>query len=121
MIKRIFRPKVLLYVICGILIGCILFYLGDADDSPGLSFIGLASAFIIIMRGVYHSSILPEGYHIPLVLITFGVVALVFPVILFLDEEIEGLSAITIICFVVGILMISAAITRFIKFRHKTK
>lgn len=121
MIKQFLRPKVLFYVICGILVGCILFYLGDIDDSPGLSFIGLAAAFIMIMRGVYHSSVLAKGCHISLVLFVFGAVALVFPVILFLDGEIEGLSAVTIICFVVGVIMISAAIYRFVKFRHRIK
>lgn len=108
MFQRIFQPKVLLFLLAGAVVGGVLFALGDADDAPGLSFIGLAAAFLLMMRGIYHAHLLPQGLRIPLVLLVFGLVALVFPFILYLDGEIRLLSPASFISWGVCILLIAA-------------
>ena len=57
MLHRLFQPKVLVFFVLGALIGGILFSLGNADDAPGLSLIGLTAAFLLMMRGIYHAKI----------------------------------------------------------------
>ena len=109
MFQRIFRPKVLLSMLSGAVIGGVLFALGDADDAPGLSFIGLAAAFLLIMRGVYHTDLLPRGLHLPIVLAVFGLTALAFPFILYLDGEIRLLSPVSLIGWPVGLMLTVSA------------
>ena len=111
MFQRIFQPKVLLFLLAGAVIGGVLFTLGDADDAPGLSFIGLAAAFLLMMRGIYHAHLLPRGLHVPLVLLVFGLVALVFPFILYLDGEIRLLSPVSLISWAVCVLLLAGLYT----------
>ncbi len=109
MAKNLLKLKVVLPLLMGSIIGYTLFTLGDADDSPGLSFIGLAAAFLLFMRGIYHTGLIRKGCHIPIILSVFGSVALIFPVILYLDGEIQGLSVVTFIGGITGIVCLSSA------------
>lgn len=42
--------------------GTALFLLGDADDSPGLSFIGFTLAVLLIMRGIAYTGRIRQGF-----------------------------------------------------------
>lgn len=112
MLKRICQTKVLLFILMGAIIGAVLFLLGDSKDAPGLSFIGISIAFMLVMRGVYYTRIVPQGYHMPCVFSVFGVVALVFPFILFLDGEITLLSVSAGISFLCVILLLAISLLR---------
>ena len=50
--KKFIKLKTLLPILIGVTLGISLFILGDADDAPGLSFIGLVVEFILIMWGI---------------------------------------------------------------------
>ena len=110
MLHRLFQPKVLVFFVLGALIGGILFSLGNADDAPGLSLIGLTAAFLLMMRGIYHAKILRQGCHIPLVLMIYGVFGLTFPFVLFFDGEIRFFSPVTLISFAAGAAMLAIAV-----------
>lgn len=112
MFKRIFHPRVLLLMLCGAVIGGVLFTLGDANDAPGLSFLGLAAAFLLVMRAIYHARILPRGLHLPLVLLVFGAVALAFPFILFWDGEIRLFSPVSLVSWSAGAVFVILAAVR---------
>ena len=115
MLHRLFQPKVLVFFVLGALIGGILFSLGNADDAPGLSLIGLTAAFLLMMRGIYHAKILRQGCHIPLVLVIYGVFGLTFPFVLFFDGEIRFFSPVTLISFAAGAAMLAIAVRRLRK------
>lgn len=117
MAKNFLKLKVILPILVGLVIGYTLFTLGDADDSPGLSFIGLAAAFLLFMRGIYHTGLIRKGCHIPIILSVFGTVSLCFPVILYLDGEIQGLSVVTFVGIITGIACLSSAAPLFKKHR----
>ena len=110
MLHRLFQPKVLVFFVLGALIGGILFSLGNADDAPGLSLIGLPAAFLLMMRGMCPAKILRQGCHIPLVLVIYGVFGLTFPFVLFFDGEIRFFSPVTLISFAAGAAMLAIAV-----------
>lgn len=111
--------KTIGFILAGIISGTTLFILGDMDDAPGLSFIGLTIAFLLVMRGIYHAKIIKKGYHIPIILLVFGAVGIILPIILFLDEEIKAFSPVTFIGNAVGIVMIIIAVIRIRKNKKK--
>lgn len=104
--------KPVLFILSGILIGICLFLLGAMDDAPGLCLIGLTLAFLLMMRGIYHAGIIRRGYHIPIVLLAFGFVGLLLPIVLLLDGEITGRSPILILGAPAGIAMLAFAVIR---------
>ncbi len=57
--------KTVLLIAAGIIIGLILFLLGEAD-APGLCLVGLMIAFLLIMRGIYFANVIRKGLHIPI-------------------------------------------------------
>lgn len=115
MIKKILNVKTILFILLGTAIGLILFVLGEADDAPGLSAIGLLLAFLLIMRGIYYAHILRRGYHIPIIVMVFGILFIIFPIMLLLDGEILKLSAVFSMMMAAGIFMIILSIISIIK------
>ena len=67
--NKFFKPKVILPVILGIVIGGLLFALGENDDAPGLCAIGLSVGFILIMLGINKTGIIKKGLLIPILLL----------------------------------------------------
>ena len=117
--KQKLHFKTILFILLGIFVGIVLFLLGDADDAPGLSFLGLSAAFLLIMRGIFHSGWLPKGYAIPIVLFVFGMVGLLFPFILFWDGEIAAFSAVFFIGNTAGIVLLLLALWRILHLKKK--
>ncbi len=103
---RHMRPKTILLTAAGVIIGSVLFWMGEADDAPGLCLIGLLTAFVLIMRGIYFANVIRKGLHIPIVLFVFGAVGLILPIILILDGEIRILSVTTVLGEVLGFVLI---------------
>lgn len=89
MLKKFCQPKVLLFALFGIIIGTALMIPGYASEAPGLSLIGLLSAFFPIMRAIYHTEIFRKGFHIPIVLLVLGTIAALLPIKLFFEGEVE--------------------------------
>lgn len=115
MIKKILNIKTILFCLSGIIIGFILFTLGDADDAPGLSAIGIGIAFLMIMRGIYHMGIIKRGHHIPIVVAVLGLALILFPIMLLFDHEIIKLSLLHCFVMVAGVAMIIIAVIRIKK------
>ena len=111
------NPKTILYILFGILVGAVLFFIGDADDAPGLSLIGLSAAFLLIMRGVYNANLLRKGYYLPCILLVFGMVGLLLPIVLYFDQEINFNAA--LIGSGVGLVLVLFAFLRIITLRRK--
>lgn len=109
--------KTILYLLLGVLVGVAFFFLGCADDAPGLSLIGLSSAFLLSMRGIYHANLLRKGYHLPCILLVFGMVGLLLPLVLYFDQEIN-FSAALIGCGI-GLVLVLFACLRIVTLRRK--
>lgn len=101
--KAFLKVRVLLPILLGWALGGLLFMLGDADDAPGLSFIGLSVAFLLSMRGIYCAGVLPQGYCLPIILLAFAVL---MPVVLLLDGELEGIEYVALTGEGTGLLLL---------------
>lgn len=104
--KAFLKVRVLLPILLGWALGGLLFMLGDADDAPGLSFIGLSVAFLLSMRGIYCAGVLPQGYCLPIILLIFGAAAVLMPVVLLLDGELEGIEYLALTGEGTGLLLL---------------
>lgn len=104
--KAFLKVRVLLPILLGWALGGLLFMLGDADDAPGLSFIGLSVAFLLSMRGIYCAGVLPQGYCLPIILLVFGAVGVLMPVVLLLDGELEGIEYLALTGEGTGLLLL---------------
>lgn len=104
--KAFLKVRVLLPILLGWALGGLLFMLGDADDAPGLSFIGLSVAFLLSMRGIYCAGVLPQGYCLPIILLAFGAAAVLMPVVLLLDGELEGIEYLALTGEGTGLLLL---------------
>jgi hypothetical protein len=85
--NRLFKPKVILPVILGIIIGGLLFVLGEYEDAPGICVIGLSVGFVLIMFGVDKTGIIKKGLFAPILLLFFSFFIIFLTTILLLDGE----------------------------------
>lgn len=117
--KKFLQAKTIVPCLLGADICAVLFILGEAEDAPGLCFIGLIAAFLLILRGIYHAGVMRKGVHIPIVLLVFGAIGIVFPYVLLLDGEITGAAPVAI-GNIIGIALTAAALIRIVKVRKKS-
>lgn len=109
--KRSHVFKALVFAAIGIILGSFFIYIGDSDDSPPLGFIGVVIAVIFTMRGIYYTGVIRRGYHIPVILVFFSIIAFAFPFLLIIDGEIkEFLSVVTAASMAAGSIMIVLAL-----------
>ncbi len=108
-----YNLKNIIFIILGIIIGVTLFILGNKDDSPGLSFIGIFLSFLIILKQI----LIQKKYYIPIVLIFLGFILTIFPLVLFLDKEINSYSINMFLINIIGISFIILAIKKIKKLK----
>lgn len=108
--KRILKPSTLLPMLIGIIVGVTLFMLGDADDAPGLSLIGLVAAFLLIMWGVFNTGVIKKGLLAPILLLCFGVGGILLSVVLLLDGEFEESPGMSLIGAGLGVILICVGV-----------
>ncbi len=92
---------VLLPAVLGIGFGTVLFLLGDADDAPGLSALGLLLAFLLLAWSVYNARMIRKGFFAPVVLLCLGTGGLVFTLALLFDKEFQDAPGLVLL----GILL----------------
>ena len=109
-INRIFNGRTIACFIAAIIVACVFLTLGDTDDSPGLGGMGLVMAFALIMRGIHHAHVMPKGYILPILTAVPAVLAVVFPIVLALDGEVDILSPVTLVCGVMGAIFAVATV-----------
>ncbi len=85
--NKYFKPKVIIPIILGIIIGGLLFALGEYDDAPGLCAIGLSIGFIIIMLGVIKTGVIKKGLLAPILLLFFAAFIALITTSILLDGE----------------------------------
>ncbi len=113
--KGFLKPATLLPVISGILISVLLFIMGDAEDAPGLSAIGFAAGFLLIMWGIYNVGAIKKGFLAPILLFCYGAGGIFLSVALLLDGEFEESPGMAIIGVALGVILIVVGIIRLRK------
>jgi hypothetical protein len=65
---KFLKLKVILPIILGIVIGGILFAIGELDDAPGMCAIGISIGFILITLGINNTGVIKKGLLAPILL-----------------------------------------------------
>jgi hypothetical protein len=115
MFRQLLQPKIILFFVLGIAVGTFFLWFGLGAEAPGVCLIGLMTAFLLIMRGIYHGKIMRKGHHLPFILFVFAMIGFLLPFSLYLNQEIEFLSKTTAISWGIGIAMIIISILLFRK------
>lgn len=105
-IKRFAKLSALLPIIIGLIIGVTLFILGDMDDAPGLSLIGLVAAFCLIMLGINNAGVINKGFLVPILLLCFGAGGILVSIVLLFDGEFEENPGMAFIGVALGVALI---------------
>ena len=111
------KSRTVLPILIGIIIGVTLFWVGYAEDAPGMCLIGLAAAFLLIMRGVHNTGAVRKGLLTPIILFCFGVGGIFLSVVLLLDGEFEDSPELALIGIAFGIVLIVTGAFRLKKVR----
>lgn len=118
--KRIFKPRVILPIILGIVIGGLLFAIGEYDDAPGLCVIGLSIGFVLIMSGVNRTGIIKKGLFAPILLLFFAAFIALMTISILLDGEFGDKPWYSAFGFAVAIVLLLIGLLR-IRIFHKSK
>lgn len=113
--KRFVKPSALLPILIGVAVGFLLSILGDADDAPGLSLIGLIAGFLLIMWGIHNTGVIKKGYPMPILLLCFGVGGILFSVVLLLDGEFGKAPGIVLVGVALGLILLVIGMIRLRK------
>lgn len=85
--NKFFKLKVILPIILGIIIGGLLFALGEYDDAPGMCVIGISVGFILFMLGINKTGIIKKGLLSPILLLFFAAFIALVTTSILLDGE----------------------------------
>ncbi|MDD2217212.1 MAG: hypothetical protein PHX63_02120 [Eubacteriales bacterium] len=115
--NKFFQLKVILPIILGIIIGGLLFALGEYDDAPGLCAIGLSVCFILIMVGVNKTGIIKKGLLIPILLLSFAAFIALITTSILLDGEFGDKPWYSAFGFVIALILLLVGLLRIRIFR----
>lgn len=115
--KKIIKPEVILRIILGIIIGGLLFAIGEYDDAPGLCAIGLSIGFILIMLGVNKTGIIKKGLFVPILLLFFAAFIALITTSILLDGEFGDKPWYSVIGFAAALVLLLIGLFRIRVFR----
>lgn len=110
--KKNVKPAALFPILLGAAVGIILFMLGDADDSPGLSLIGLTAGFLLIMWGINNTGMIKKGFLTPILLFCFGAGGILLSAAMLLHGEFEESPGLALIGVALGVVLIVLGILK---------
>lgn len=118
--NKLFKPKVILPIFLGIIIGGLLFALGEYDDAPGMCAIGLSVGFVLIMLGVNKTGIIKKGLLAPILLLFFSAFFALIITSILLDGEFGDKPWYSAFGFAAAIVLLLIGLLR-IRIFHKSK
>lgn len=110
--KSLLKPKAILPIVIGLVVGAALFIIGNAEDAPGMCVIGLSVAFVLSMWGIYNAGIIKKGFLAPIYLLCFGAGGIVLSVVLLIDGEFGESPGMAAIGIVLGVVLVVAGAIR---------
>lgn len=108
--NQLLKPVTLLPILIGVATGAMLFWIGYAEDAPGMCVLGLAIAFVLILLGIRNAGIVKKEYFLPIILLCFGLGGIVLSIVLLLDGEFGESPGLAAIGIALGVAMICMAI-----------
>jgi len=117
--SKFLKPRVILPIVLGIIIGGLLFAIGEYDDAPGMCAIGMSIGFVLIMLGVNKTGIIKRGLLSPILLLFFAAFVTLSTTAILLDGEFgdkQWYSAIGYVIASVLLIIGSFRIRVFLKF-----
>ena len=115
--NNFFKPKVVLRIILGIIIGGLLFTIGDYGDAPGMSAIGLSIGFVLIMLGINKTGIIKKGLLTPILLLSFAAFIALITTSILLEGEFGDKPLYSAFGFVVAIALLLMGLLKILEFR----
>jgi len=110
--NKFFKLNVILPIILGIIIGGLLFVIGEYDDAPGMCAIGLSVGFILIMLGINNTGIIKKGLLAPILLLFFSAFIALITTAILLDGEFGDKPWYSAFGFVVAIVLLLIGLLR---------
>jgi hypothetical protein len=107
---RFNKLSVLLPIVFGMLSCAGLFILGYMQDAPGMSAIGLALAFGLVMLGVRNAGVIKKSVFTPLMLFCYAAGIILLDLVLYFDHEFEDKPWLVFIGLALGVIMIVAGV-----------
>ncbi len=119
--SRFIKLKVVIPIVLGIIIGGLLFALGDMDDAPGMSAIGISIGFIFIMFGINKSGLIKRGWFAPILLIFFSIFISLITTSILLDGEFGDKPLYSIYGYLISLILLLIGILRIRLIDKKVK
>lgn len=116
---KFLKLKIILPIILGIIIGGLLFAIGDSDDAPGLSAIGLSVGFVLIILGINNSGVIKKGLLAPILLLFFAAFIALITTSVLLDGEFGSKPWYSAFGVVAAIVLLLTGLLRIRIFRSK--
>lgn len=117
--QKFLKIKIILPIILGIIIGGLLFAIGDSNDAPGLSAIGLSVGFVLIILGINNADVIRKGLLAPVLLLFFAAFIALITTSILLDGEFGSKPWYSAVGFVVAIVLLLIGLLRVRIFRSK--
>lgn len=108
--RKFAKLSFLIPMLLGIVIGSLLFILGEMEDAPGLCLLGLIVAYFLGMFGAYKVQALRKETSIIVSLLSFGIGSILLSVILLLDGEFGNNPNMVWAGVILGIILIASGL-----------
>jgi len=96
----------------GIIIGGVLYALGEYNDVPGMCAIGLTAGFVLIMLGVNKTGIIKKVLFAPILLLFFSAFIALLTTVILLDNEFGDKPFYSAFGFVPAIILLLMGLSR---------
>lgn len=116
--RRVLKPKAILFISLGIIIGGLLFVVGELDDAPGLCAIGLSVGFLLIMFGVNNTGVIKKGLFAPILMLSFAAFIGIITTSILLEGEFGDKQWYSAYGFVVAMVLLLMGFLRMRAFRR---
>ena len=116
--SKFLKPRVILPIVLGIIIGGLLFAIGEYDDAPGMCAIGMSIGFVLIMLGVNKTGIIRKGLLAPILLLSFAAFIALITTSILLDGEFGDKPWYSAFGFAAAIVLLLIGILRMRLFRR---
>ena len=115
--NKLLKAKVILPIILGIIIGGLLFAIGEYEDAPGVCAFGISVAFILIIFGVNKTGIIKRGLLSTILLLFFSAFIALITTSILLDGEFGDKPLFSAIGYVtaIGLLLIGSSRIRIFR------
>lgn len=117
---NILKPKVILPIIAGLLIGAAFFAVGYSEDAPGMCVLGISAAFLLILVGIHGTGKVKAKILASIAFLCFGAGSVFLSVVLLQGGEFEDKPWIAAIGAAIGIALLTAGVRKFRKTKEQS-